>query len=339
MSNTTSELLLPLDAFINGSFRTTANYLPSPFNLLKMDNNKKGLIILIILLLLGLIGLGYWGFTSNKGKKELAAQNEALTGQVGDLSSLRDGLQRQVDSLETAYSSLAEENKNLQGSVVEAEKTIASQSAAITKLKKQGTNESGNLKTQIEELLKAKAKLEGKIQGLEAENDSLRTLTGQLTTDLASAKSDNDALSTLNRTIQDEMKKLTLANFKASAFRVEVERKRPKATAKAGRARRILISFDLTGVKQEYRGLRPLFLVITDDKGTPIKNANPIQAKVNVNGQQMDLLAVQQKETDIVENQRLTFTHDLEDKLKSGFYRVAVYTDIGMLGAASFRLQ
>jgi hypothetical protein len=48
---------------------------------------------------------------------------------------------------------------------------------------------------------------------------------------------------------------------------------------------------------------------------------------------------VQQKDTDIVENQRLTFNYELEDKLKSGYYRVAVYTDIGLLGASSFRLQ
>ncbi|MBI1224254.1 MAG: hypothetical protein GC192_03370 [Bacteroidetes bacterium] len=300
---------------------------------------KKGLLILVILLLLGLIGLGVWGYKANSAKNELASQNEELTGQVGDLSGLRDNLQHQVDSLQTAYVTLAEENKNLQGSVDKAESTIASQSAAITKIKKQRASETSNLKSQIEELLKAKMQLEGNIKDLQSENDSLRMVTGQLTNDLATAKGENDALATLNKTMQDEMKKLTLANFKASAFRVEVERKRPKATAKAGRARRILISFDLTDVKQQYRGLRPLYLVITDDKGTPIKYANPIQAQVTVNGQTQDIQAVQKKDTDIVENQRLTFTHELEDKLKSGYYRVAVYTDIGLLGAASFRLQ
>lgn len=302
-------------------------------------DSKKGLLILVILLLLGLIGLGYWGYTTNNEKKNLASQYQTLNSQVSDLDGLRSDLQQQVDSLAQAYDNLAEENKNLQGSVTNAEQTIASQTAAITKIKKQSASETGNLKSQIEELLKAKAMLEGNIKNLQAENDSLRTVTGQITSDLASAKSENDALATLNKTMNDEMKKLTLANFKASAFRVEVERKRPKATAKAGRARRLLISFDLTEVKSEFRGLRPLYLVLTDDKGTPIKNSNPIQAKVNVNGQSMDLLAVQKKDVDIVENQRLTFTHELEDKLKSGFYRVAVYTDIGLLGASSFRLQ
>lgn len=300
---------------------------------------KKGLIILVILLLLGLLGLGYWGYNLNTANKALSAEKDTLNGQVGDLTSLRDDLQQQVDSLEQAYASLSEENKNLQGKVDNAETTIASQSAAITKIKKQNANENGNLKAQIEELLKAKLRLEGNIAGLQAQNDSLRAVTGQLTTDLASAKSENQALADLNKTIQDEMKKLTLANFKASAFRVEVERKKPKATAKAGRARRILVSFDLMEVKQQFRGLKPLYLVVTDDKGTPVKNTKPIQAQVTVNGQVQDIIAVQQKDTDIVENQRLTFNYELEDKLKSGYYRVAVYTDIGLLGASSFRLQ
>jgi cell division protein FtsB len=300
---------------------------------------KKGLLALVILLLLGLLGLGYWGYNINNQKNQLASQNESLNGQVGDLTSLRDDLKQQVDSLELAYNTLAEENKNLQGSVDKAETVIASQSAAITKIKKQSANENSNLKAQIEELLKAKLRLEGNIAGLQAQNDSLRTVTGQLTADLATSKSENDALANLNKTIQDEMKKLTLSNFKASAFRVEVERKKPKATAKAGRARRVLVSFDLMEVKKQFQGLKPLYLVITDDKGTPIKHSKPIQAQVTVNGQVQDIIAVQQKDTDIVENQRLTFNYELEDKLKSGFYRVAVYTDIGLLGAASFRLQ
>jgi cell division protein FtsB len=300
---------------------------------------KKGLIALVILLLLGLLGLGYWGYNINNVKNQLASQNESLNGQVGDLTSLRDDLKQQVDSLELAYNTLAEENKNLQGSVDKAETVIASQSAAITKIKKQSANENASLKAQIEELLKTKLRLEGNIASLQAQNDSLRTVTGQLTADLATSKSENEALATLNKTIQDEMKKLTLANFKASAFRVEVERKKPKATAKAGRARRVLVSFDLMEVKKQFQGLKPLYLVITDDKGTPIKSNKPIQAQVTVNGQVQDIIALQQKDMDIVENQRLTFNYELEDKLKSGFYRVAVYTDIGLLGAASFRLQ
>ncbi len=302
-------------------------------------DSKKGLTALIILLLLLLLGVGFWGFSNRSAKKELTSANQELSAKIGDLSSLRDNLERQVDSLQQAYADLAEENENLQGSVATAEEKIATQAATINKLKKQGSSESTNLKDQIEQLLKAKATLEASISNLQVENDSLKMLTEQLSADLSSAKTENAALNALNSTIQDELKRLTLANFKATAFRVEVEKKRPKATAKAGRARKILVSFDLTGVKPEYQGLRTLYLAITDDKGTPIKVSNPVHTVININGQEMDLLAVKAQEINVVENQRLSFNHDLEDKLKSGYYRVAVYTDVGLLGASSFRLQ
>jgi DNA repair exonuclease SbcCD ATPase subunit len=302
-------------------------------------NSRQGLTIVAVILLLLLLGVGYWGFRANSQKNALTEQNAELNTKLGDLTSLRDNLEREVDSLQQAYASLATENESLQGSIADAQEKIAQKEAAIRKISKQSTSESKNLKAQIEELLAVKNQLEASIQSLQSENDSLRTLTGQLTTDLASAKSENEALAALNSTIQEEVKRLTLANFKASAFRVEVEKKRPKATAKAGRARKIMVSFDLTDVKKEFRGLRPLYLVITDDKGTPISVSNPVKATVKVNNQAAEIIAVKQQDIDIVENQRLSFTHDLEEKLKSGYYRVAVYTDIGLLGASSFRLQ
>lgn len=302
-------------------------------------DSKKGLIILIILLLLLLGWAGYSAYSNSNKNKELSAQNSTLSSQMADLNSLKDKLASEVDSLQTAYEALASENESLQTSKEEAEKTVAEKEAVIRKLQKQTKSESGNLKEQIQQLLADKTKLEQSIFQLQEENDSLRTLTGQLTADLAVSKSENQALTDLNSTIQEELKRLTLANFKASAFRVEVEQKKPKVTAKSRRARRILISFDLMDVAPKYQGVRPVYLVITDDKGTPIKESNPVMAKVTVNGQNMDIQAVQAKEIDIEGSQRLSFAHDLEDKLKTGFYRVAVYTDVGLLGASSFRLR
>ena len=85
--------------------------------------------------------------------------------------------------------------------------------------------------------------------------------------------------------------------------------------------------------------MRTLYLTITDDKGTPVAAANPIQAKTIVNDQKMDIIAVKAQDVDIIENQRLSFTYDLEDKLAPGYYRVAIYTDIGLLGVSSMRLR
>ena len=302
-------------------------------------NSKRGIAILILLLLLLLMWAGYTAYSTNKANKSLTVQNSELNAQIDDLSDLKDKLAEEVDSLQIAYEDLAIENESLQTSAEEAERKIAEKDAIIRRLSRKKKSEDKNLKIQIEELLADKAQLEVSINNLQAENDSLKMLTGQLTADLAASKSENRALADLNATIQQELKRLTLANFKASAFRVEVEKRKPKATAKSRRARRILISFDLTGVSPEYQGVRPLYLVITDDKGTPIKHANPIQAQVKVNNQTRDIQAVKVQEVDIEESQRLSFSHDLAERLRTGYYRVAVYTDIGLLGASSFRLR
>ena len=66
---------------------------------------------------------------------------------------------------------------------------------------------------------------------------------------------------------------------------------------------------------------------------------NGMQGEIVVNGQTMPLNAVSGKEVNITSNQRLSFSHNMEDKLKPGFYRVAVYADLGMLGSANFRLD
>jgi len=302
-------------------------------------NSRQGLTVIIVILLLLLMGTAYWGYTTNQDKKKLTSQNTQLTQQMGDLTALKDNLQTEVDSLQNAYATLAEENQSLQGSVADAQKKIAEKEAVISKIKKQTATETNSLQAQIKELLGVKAELQASIGNLQMENDSLLALTGQLTADLAVAKTENETLANLNSTIQEELKRLTLANFKASAFRVEVEKRRPKATAKARQAKRLQVSFDLTGVVAKYQGVRPLYLVVTDDKGTPIKAKNPILAKVNVNNSIMEIQAVKSQEVNIGENQRLSFSYDLEEKLRSGYYRVAVYTDIGLLGAASFRLQ
>ncbi|MEO1513898.1 MAG: hypothetical protein AAFV95_02760 [Bacteroidota bacterium] len=295
--------------------------------------------VLAILLLL----TGYWGYTLSNEKKGLMSKNESLEAQISDMRQLKDELTREVDSLEQAYTLLAEENGELQGSLEEAKKTIASRNSSIRKLKasnQTSQDEMGNLRSQIVALMQDKQTLEASINRLVAQNDSLRNLAGVLEQDLSKVRGEKDALANLNQTMQDEINRLTLSNFQASAFQVEVEKKRKsKVTSKSRRARRIRVSFDLTNVPEKYQGVRPVFLSITDENGTPIKIDNPIQAKVVVNGQTMDIIAAEKKEISLTENQRLSFTHDLAQKLGSGYYRAIAYTDIGVLGASSFRLR
>ena len=293
-------------------------------------------VVLGILLLLAF----FWGMQQKNKNKELAAQNTELSGELNDLEELKQDLEIEIDSLQQEYEVLYEENESLAGSLSEAEEEIARKAAEVRNAKRAGASEVNNLKAEIQELLAIKGELENSIQDMQMENDSLRAVAGLLEADLSVARADNQALTNLNRTIQGELEKLTLENFKASAFSVEVESKKSgKATAKSGKARRIRVSFDLAGVPEEYQGMRTIYLAISDDKGTPIKAENPVQARVKVGGQPMDLIAIAARDENISESQRLNFNHELAEKLRPGFYRASVYTDVGLLGASSFRLQ
>ncbi len=303
---------------------------------------KDILIVVTIILSILLLAATWWGFSQRKTNQQLESHNQTLTNEISDLEELKVELQSEVDSLEIAYEYLSLENDSLSNSLTDAQLRVDRRDRSIAKLKKANNAskaEISNLKSEIQSLLEQKKILENSIAGLQMENDSLRARTGVLEASLGTAKQENAALANLNQTMQGEMNRLTLANFKATAFQVELERRNSKVTSKSRRAKKILVSFDLTNVPQKYQGVRPLYLVITDDKATPIKLENPIQATVSVNGQANEILAAEAKEVNIEDNQRLSFSHELSNKLAKGYYRVIVYTDIGLLGASSFRLR
>lgn len=303
-------------------------------------DSKKGLIILAavlgLLLLLSLV----FNFRQKGQSNDLQQENVETTEELSVMTQLRDDLARQVDSLSQAYQSLAYENESLQGSLSSAQNQLSQAESALSKAKRSSAAELNDLRAQIQELMSARANLEGSIVALRSENDSLRMRTGVLETDLARSAEENQQLANLNQSVQQEVKRLTLANFKASAFQVDVQqRSGEKVTARARSARRIVVSFDLSNVPAEYQGVRPIYLVISDTNGKPIPMENPIKATVSVNGQNTEIIAVQGKDVNVSGDQRLSFTHDLADRLAAGFYRASVFTDIGMLGASSFQLR
>ena len=196
-----------------------------------------------------------------------------------------------------------------------------------------------DLRAQIEELRSAKAGLETSIAALQTENDSLRVRTGILEGDLAMSRDENATLVSMNETMEGEIRQLTLDNFKASAFEVLPQQRNGKITANNGRARKVAVSFDLANVPVEYQGVRPIYLVITDDKGTPIERTDYIRTSVDLGGQSVDIMAVEGREENISESQRISFVHELENKLDPGYYRATVYSDVSILGAANFLLR
>ena len=220
------------------------------------------LIAVTVILAILLLVAGWWGLSQQKTNQQLEIHNKTLTNEISDLEELKVELQNEVDSLEIALESLSLENDSLSNSLLENKSRVSRRNKTISNLKKSNkssTTEINNLKAEILSLLEEKAQLQSTIVGLQMENDSLRTRTGLLEANLGVAKEENAALSNLNRTMQGDIEQLTLANFKASAFQVDLERRNAKVTAKGKRIKQILVSFDLTNVPPEYQGVRPVY--------------------------------------------------------------------------------
>lgn len=309
-------------------------------------NSRNVLAIVAAILLLLLCWTGYKSYSLGSQVTKLEAENKSLAEKVGNLEILKVDLQTQVDSLESQYNVLNEENAALATTVEEEQARVRRRNRTIKKLKAAASTQestatdNANLQSQISALLAAKSQLEANINDLKAENSALREKLGIAEASLTQAKDNNAALDALNRTMQSEIANLTLSNFKATAFQVEVEKRRgEKVTSKSRRAKTIKASFDLTNVPQKYQGVRPIYMVISDENSNPIFLENPIKATVRVNNSDSPIIAAEKKEINIKENQRLSFNHKLAKQLKKGYYRVIVYTDIGVLGASTIRLR
>lgn len=308
-----------------------------------MNNTVRNVLAVIAVLLLLLFCWSlYNGMQKSQEIQNLESKNTALNSELSDLETLKASLMTEIDSLQSEFEGLTLVNDSLANSLAAANTKVARNRRTISKLRadmEAGDLRGESLSVQIAQLLEEKNALQAQIGSLQEENTALREKAGLLEEDLSKARNDNAALANLNRTMQGEIDNLTLANFKATAFQVELEKRNSKATAKSRRAKRIKAGFDLTEVPEKYHGVRPIYMVITDETSSPIKMEAPIKAQVMVNDQPTDILAVAQKEVNIGANQRISFTHDLDEKLKRGFYRVTIYTDIGILGSSNFRLR
>lgn len=302
-------------------------------------NGKKGLTVAVIILALALIGALIWGFGKNTEVQGLQSDNAEVQEALGAMTQLRDNLAREVDSLAGEYDLLASENVELNGQLAGTRDELSNAQSALSRAKRGAAAEINDLRAQIEELTSVRGELQASIGALEDENSSLREQMGILETNLASSRQENDQLASMATNMEGQIKELTYENFKASAFQISPEVKRGNATSKSGRARRIAISFDVANVPAEFQGVRPIYLVITDDKGTPIPRTDYVRTSVSLNNTPQDIMAVEAREENIGESQRIEFNHELEEKLDAGYYRVSVYTDVGLLGSSNFRLR
>jgi len=307
-----------------------------------MDNEtrssqKTAIAIIAGIILVVALGILIWYVKSNNAEKARQAQ------MIENLEQEKTQLESSLDSLQRELLSVQSENEELEGKVSASASVIEQKEIVIKQLKNQNTKELSQLQAQVSSLQKAKAEYEAILAVLRAENEQLKAEIAALKAENAGLRDSTTQLSAkigdLDSKLAEQVKKTQSARFKATSFRVEMERKTDKLTAKARRVRNLTVSFDLADVPEQYRGPQKLYLVITDANSKPIAAANPTQVTISAPTGDIPIIAQQTRSVNLVETQRLSFNYKLEEKLKAGNYIAAVYCDSGLLGASSFRLM
>ncbi|HNE28888.1 MAG: hypothetical protein U0U46_01335 [Saprospiraceae bacterium] len=297
-----------------------------------------GIIVTVLLLLSAVLGWFFWNRSQNVMRERKAEQE-----QYAELLKQKTQIEHDLDSLSVSYSDLRTENETLQGKVTSTAAIVEQKEIVIQQIKASNAKDLAALKAQVENLQKAKTEYETVIMVLKGENETLRNENQRLTGENETLRGEKmqlaDQVTGLAKQLEDQIRKTQSASFKATSFRVEIERRNDKLTTRARKARELMVSFDLADVPQQYQGPQKLYMVITDEKGNPIATDNPVKATVYAPTGPVEIMAQQVKAVVLENTQRLSFVHKFDDRLKAGNYVVAIYCDKGLLGASSFRLS
>jgi FtsZ-binding cell division protein ZapB len=304
------------------------------------DNQNSRVYSIVVTILLALAaGLGFFFWTKSKN---YIAENQKMELERNTLEKEKSNITKSLDSLSAAYADVRTENENLQGKLTSTAALIQQKEIVIHQIKDANAKDLATLKIQVEDLRKAKIEYETIITTLKGENEQLKQENSRLTGENIQLKGTNTDLNgqvkDLAKQLEEQIRKTQSAVFKATSFKVELERRNDKLTIKARRARSILVSFDLADVPQQYQGAQKLYLVITDEKANPIQSTNPVKATVYAPTGPVEIQSQLVKAVVLEKTQRESFTYKFDEKLKSGNYVVAIYCDKGLLGASSFRL-
>jgi FtsZ-binding cell division protein ZapB len=290
-----------------------------------------GIIVTLLLLLSASMGWFFW-----QKSKVVQSENLRIEAMRDSLEFVKAAVELELDTLAQAYSALRNENEGLRGRVSSTVKTVEEKEVIIRQIKSSSSKEISDLKNQIGQLSKLKTEYETIITVLRGENDQLKVENQRLTGENYQLRTAKDNLS---RQLEDQLRKNQTVSFKATAFRVENQRKSDKLTTRAKKTREITISFDLNDVPSMYQGPVKLYMVITDETGKPIASNNPVRTTVYAPTGPTDISAQMVKEVILYESQRIELDYELEEKIKSGSYTVSIYTEKGLLGASIFRLS
>ena len=297
---------------------------------------KKNLISIIVISTLLVLSALIWGFFQNSAKKSKAQTIENQILQIEMMEHHEDSLQIEIKTAYQKYYQAVDESKLRDLAINETklqisrnEETIESIKRNLVNLRESSSTEIDSLTNELELSLNVQQDLLVSIQELEAEKNAL----------IEKVNEANMKISDLNRTVETVMANLAKTQFKGTSFRVDIRKRNEKVTAKAKKARDIVVNFNLFNVPERYQGTHQFYLVITDEKSTPISVKTAIKITIEPIGHKVELLAQQVKEMDIIKEQQVAFVYELEDKLEPGVYTASVYSDIGQLGAVRFNLR
>ena len=146
------------------------------------EKNYKNLaIILGALLAVAILVIGWLAWSGANKNKMISTQDQELDS----LITVRDNLVFDLDSMHTAYATVAIENDSLKGSLENAKELLTSKDQQIYRLTRKANNEAKSLRAEIANLQTAKSDLDAQITMLKTQNDSLRNQNEELQAQVA----------------------------------------------------------------------------------------------------------------------------------------------------------
>lgn len=292
------------------------------------------LIAIFLMLLAG--GLGMRACLK-LGELEKTRQTETVQHEsvLDSLVRVKTDLSTELENLQASFYGMSLENDSLAERLARSTNILEEKDRTIQEIRGKSLREERVLRTQVQQLQTLKDRYETIIAILTNKNAALSAENARLR---GTADSLSGQVSDLGQRLAAQIQKTQSAQFKATAFRVEMARRNDKLTTKARRTRELTVLFELNNVPPEYQGDQKIYLAITDDRGVPIASKNPIYANIKGEKGVLEIVAQAFLQQMVAEKQSLSMVYRLDDKLKKGTYVVSVYSEKGLLGVATFRL-
>ena len=287
----------------------------------------------------------YYATDSNKFQSRTAM----LETEVGNLNETQANLTSELSGLEDTYTEQVSLNEQLTTEIEQKEQDIKGLKWRISEVKKQLSNseqKSSEMQARLARLETLKTEMETELVALKDANVELQNSNALLGSDLETSRGEVAALNIkvaeltkTNDRMENRLGTLAPAGFTAGNFRVDMETRRDKLTAKARQTREVKVKFDINDVPNDLHGNREIYLAVTDLSGNPLTVIPTTTVNVPTPSEtlKVDVADIEQVELDA--QQTITMSFEPEDKMTAGEYNLLVYSDAGYLGSTGFRLR